>query len=164
MSNCYNSGKIIGNASNLYIAGIIGFFKNRETTIIDNVFNTADIEIKENSIDIDIGGIGAESYGRVVQINNAYNIGNVNINTKSPNIQRIGGVLAINLSNSIILDDCYYLKGTYSVGVGEGASTGVTELDDISKFPNVLEVVNEEGAFKEDIKNINNGYQILEWQ
>ena len=91
----------------------------------------------------------------------------MNINTKSPNIQRIGGVLAINLSNSIILDDCYYLKGTYSVGVGEGeegTSTGVTELDDISKFPNVLEVVNEEGAFKEDIKNINNGYQILEWQ
>ena len=48
--------------------------------------------------------------------------------------------------------------------MGEGASTGVTELDDISKFPSVLEVVNGEGAFKEDVNNINGGYPILEWQ
>ena len=53
------------------------------------------------------------------------------------------------------LNNCYYLKGTYNVEVGEsGSSTGITELDDISDFPSVLEVVNGEGVFKEDVNNI----------
>ena len=61
--------------------------------------------------------------------------------------------------------ECYYLKGTYDVGVGESEnSTGVIQLDSIEDFPSVLDVVNGEGAFKEDTNNINNGYPILEWQ
>ena len=31
-------------------------------------------------------------------------------------------------------------------------------------MPKILDVVNGEGAFKEDTNNINNGYPILNWQ
>ena len=65
----------------------------------------------------------------------------------------------------MIFNNCNYLKGTYSIGVGgEGSSAGVTELDDISKFPSVLEVVNGENAFMEDVNNINGGYPILKME
>ena len=47
---------------------------------------------------------------------------------------------------------------------GNETVIGVMELDSIDKFPSLLSVVNEEGAFKEDTAGINNGYPILDWQ
>ena len=40
----------------------------------------------------------------------------------------------------------------------------MTEWDSLDDFPSVLDVVNNEGAFKADTNNINDGYPILEWQ
>lgn len=47
-----------------------------------------------------------------------------------------------------------------------GSKEGITALNSIDKFPSVLEVMNsgEDKVFKEDAKNINNGYPILELQ
>ena len=83
------------------------------------------------------------------------------LEVENASVYKGGSISATNLP---IFNNCYYLKGTYSVGVGEGSSTGVTELDDISKFPSVLEVVNGENAFMEDINNINGGYPILKME
>ena len=97
-------------------------------------------------------------------INNAYNIGIINEEIVNSNLQT-GGIAGTNWADLMIFNNCNYLKGTYSIGVGGvGSSTGVTELDDISKFPSVLEVVNGENAFMEDINNINGGYPILKME
>ena len=94
-------------------------------------------------------------------INNAYNIGIINEEIVNSNLQT-GGIAGTNWADLMIFNNCNYLKGTYSIGVGGvGSSTGVTELDDISKFPSVLEVVNAENAFAEDVNNVNGGYPIL---
>ena len=67
--------------------------------------------------------------------------------------------------NIAIYERCYYLTGTYNVEVGGGETvTGVIGMDRIEDFPSVLDVVNREGAFKEDTEGINNGYPILECQ
>ena len=89
-------------------------------------------------------------------INNAYNIGTINI--ENANNKLVGSISG---DGNITFNNCYYLKGTYDVG---GTVTGITELDSINEFPSVLEVVNGDEAFKEDTNNINNGYPILNWQ
>ena len=142
------------------IGGIISY-QGKEAEI-SNVFNLGKIIGNDNTKNLIIGGIIGRS-AKNINIINSYNTGKIETeNNITKYLGSIGGDL-----EQVKLDNCYYLKGTYSVGVGEGeegTSTGVTELDDISKFPSVLEVVNEEGAFKEDVNNINDGYPILEWQ
>ncbi len=167
LSNCYNTGDVIGiqngNATGdiVLIGGIIGDQEN--STTIDNVFNVGKVASKSNSNNnsFSIGGIVGISYDATnVNINNAYNIGTVAVNDLSN--KKAGSISG---SELITFSNCFYLKGTYNVGVGgSGSSTGVTEWDSIDKFPTILSVVNEDGAFKEDTNNINDGYPILEWQ
>lgn len=67
----------------------------------------------------------------------------------------------------MVYDSCYYLKDTHDVGVGNNHSAaGVTELQNISDFPSILELMNsgEDKAFKEDTEGINNGYPVLDYQ
>ena len=109
-----------------------------------------------------IGGIVGQSYNIVSSnINNAYNIGN--IETENKTSQRIGSI--IGMPSFVTLSNCYYLSGTYEVGIGENIeSDSVKKLETINDFPSVLSIVNIENVFKEDTNNINNGYPILEWQ
>ena len=164
ISNCYNLGQIIGNSENLRIGGIVSNQEVSNNITINNVFNMATIEIKNSNV-YAVGGIiglTAEENSNA-NLNNAYNIGTINKGNSTT--QQIGSIAGTNRTNSIKFNNCYYLKETYSVGVGgSGSSTGVTELNSIDKFPSVLSVVNRDGVFKEDTNNINNGYPILEWQ
>ena len=142
------------------IGGIISY-QGKEAEI-SNVFNLGKIIGNDNTKNLIIGGIIGRSAENInINITNSYNTGKLETEN---NISKYLGSIVGDFKQ-VKLDNCYYLKGTYSVGVGEeGTNIGVTELDDISKFPSVLEVVNGEGAFKEDVNNINNGYPILEWQ
>ena len=163
IENCYNSGEIIGSDERLRIGGILAIVRQYKDLTIRNAFNIGEIDTESvNSL----GGILAVISGETnVDISNAYNIGIINI--EQPNTNQIGSLVGTNWSNLITFNNCFYLKETHDVGVGgNGASTGVTELDSIDKFPSVLEVMNsgEDKVFKEDVKNINNGYPILEWQ
>ena len=61
------------------------------------------------------------------------------------------------------------MKGTYDKGIGtlkdEGQKyEGVEEKNTIQEFPTILEIVNKDGSFKDDINNINNKEPILNWQ
>ena len=197
INNCYNTGKVeIGKAINLaYLGGIVGSSSSEEKNTINNCYNIGEIVINSetNNIETEYGGIAGVLYNS--DLRNVYNLGNITVNGKNNNI-RIGGITGgywggniyngYNIgkieakdtsSNKIgsiigykfgITENCYYLKNTWSKGIGklyEGRKDeGVTEYDDISKFPSVLEVVNVEKVFKEDTNNINNGYPILEWQ
>ena len=142
------------------IGGIISY-QGKEAEI-SNIFNLGKITGNDNTKNLRIGGI----IGRVnpdidTNITNSYNTGKIETEN---NISKYLGSIVGDFKE-MKLSNCYYLKGTYDIAVGEsGSSIGITELDDISKFPSVLEVVNGEGAFKEDVNNINNGYPILSWQ
>ena len=157
---CYNTGDITVSEKYLYVGGIVGNQGNN-TTII-NVFNIGKITIKNAYMAANTGGIvgyGNYQYETEIanfNINNAYNIGTINIENANNKI-----VGSISGNGNITFNNCYYLKGTYDVG---GTVTGITELDSINEFPSVLEVVNGDEAFKEDTNNINNGYPILNWQ
>ena len=157
ISFCYNQGEISGDAGTIRIAGIVGIFDNNVE--IRNIYNIGKIKIEDINQQGCVGGIAGIS-NEVVNSNitNAYNTGIIEIQNK--NTQFIGSI--IGKTSSVMFDECYYLKGTYDVGVGGSeTSTGVTELDSIDKFPSVLEVVNGEGAFEEDSSKVNNGYPVL---
>ena len=167
VSYCYNTGEIKseGSTSNLCQGGIIGW---NYANSISNVFNFGNINVQVQPMDeinkdkFKAGGIAAGTI--VYTIENAYNIGNI---IKNNEAESIGSIVGQRWDS--ILSNCNYLKGTYSKGIGSLYSSsdteeGVTELEDISDFPDILDVINEEGMFKEDANNINNGYPVLNWQ
>ena len=163
--NCYNAGNIVSNSNNSRVSGIVALLYNNAE--IKNVFNIGNIMV-ENAQSTDsstgIGGIlGVTANGSDnSQINYAYNTGIINLN--NTNNQNVGSIIG-NRKSSIILNNCYYLTGTYETGVGtNGAMTGITEWQSLDKFPTILEAINSEDVFKEDSNNINNGYPILVWQ
>lgn len=128
---------------------------------ISNVFNLGKIlgDSEENSI----GGIlGKINSGSKVGVAHGYNIGM--IQCKNQSNQNIGGIIGEKGEETFI--NCYYLIGTDNVAGSHEDYAGIKGVDDVSKFPSVLSIVNEgeEKAFKEDSNNINNGYPILSWQ
>ena len=160
ISNCYNIGnvKAVGN-NKIQIGGIEG--KNYANTIT-NVFNIGKVIVEGEDINniFQIGGIAGGNWS--ADISNGYNIGNIDVSNNTS--ESVGSIIGIRWSSSIT--NCNYLKGTYEKGIGSFHSTsdtesGIKELKDISEFPNVLDVINEEGMFKQDIDNINNGYPIF---
>ena len=163
IENCYNSGEIIGDAENGRISGVVGLAY--DFVEINNVFNAGKITLKNgNYIEANnsagAGGIVAvlAAGANNIEMNNAYNTGVIELeNTIN---QRIGSIIG-NRKATISLNNCYYLKESYDVSVGYGDTTGITELDSISDFPSILEIVNAEGVFVEDTNNVNNGYPIL---
>ena len=168
LSNCYNVGNVIGikngdrtsDVSLFMIGGITGIQGSNST--IYNVFNIGKVTSTNSSIDLRVGGItgGIANNATNASINNAYNTGSIEAEGLSSS--QVGSISG---SNLITLSNCFYLKGTYSIGVaGSGTVTGVIEWDSIDKFPSVLSVVNEDEVFKEDTNNINNGYPILDYQ
>ena len=162
IKNCYNCGKIIANIGlkniDSYIGGILG---NNYKTVLRNIYNLGNITVNGKNNNIRIGGISGEGWNGYIY--NGYNIGK--IEAKDTLSNKIGSIIGYKVGT---IDNCYYLKDTWAKGIGEldegQKDEGVTEYDDISKFPSVLSVVNEDGAFKEDTNNINNGYPILAWQ
>ena len=161
LSNCYNAGEVIGNARSIKIGGIVA--ASQKTTVINNIFNIGKITVKNSDVSLAAAGIaGTGNAADNVNINKAYNTGVIEMINSNPTTLYVGSI--VGNSASTILTTCYYLKGSYDVGVGTGTVTGVTEIDSIDKFPSVLSVVNEDGEFKEDTNNINDGYPILEWQ
>ena len=166
LSNCYNVGDVIGikngNITTGDIFAIGGIIATQGTnTGISNVFNKGTVVSKNYYEDFRVGGIvGNIRDDAINSINNAYNTGS--IEAENLNSSQVGSIAG---SNLVTFSNCFYLKGTYNIGVaGSETTVGVTEWDSMDKFPSVLDVVNGEGAFKEDTNNINNGYPILEWQ
>ena len=163
ISNCYNIGDVeaYGNTE-VNIGGIEG--RNYANTIT-NVFNVGRILVEgENTNNsFNIGGIACGSFS--ADIINAYNIGNISLTNNTS--ENVGSIVGFRWDST--LTNCNYLKGTYTKGIGSLHSTsdteeGVTELENISDFPDILDVINGEGMFKEDTNNINNGYPILNLQ
>ena len=163
IKNCYNLGKLISNIKESSITGGIIGHQVISNCEINNVFNLGEIEIKEPDI-YSVGGILGVRGGNIkINIIDAYNTGKIEAKNIAPN-STIGAITGTNILDLITFNNCCYLESSYDIGLYVGSSKGIQELDSIDKFPSVLEVVNGDGAFKEDTKGINNGYPILEWQ
>ena len=162
IENCYNSGEIIANSdANSITGGIIAH--QLSTCEIMNIFNSGNIKIENDNIHSAGGILGFRGGHYNMDISDAYNIGKINI--EEINTIYIGAITGTSDISKVTFNDCYYLINTYSSGVGEsGFPSGVTEWDSTEKFPSVLEVVNAENAFMEDINNINGGYPILKME
>ena len=156
---CYNSGNIVGQGTNLMIAGIVARQSQNDITI-SNVFNIGKIDIEGNECYFGGGIIGVVTGNGTYHGNiyNSYNIGKISIETPKSGIGSIAGT---NWTSAMTYNNCCYLIGTYDAGVGGGNDTGITELNSIDEFPTVLNIVNEENVFEEDSNNINGGYPIL---
>ena len=160
--NCYNIGEIIFDGevdnSEIYIGGIVGYSID---TNISNVYNAKEIRINGQNTNIRIGGLIGGFFSDT-PLYKGYNTGKIIAeNTTSEDI----GSLIGSTNKNNILENCYYLKGTHTKAVGAiSNSNDVTELENIKDFPSILEVINSDNVFKEDINNINNGYPILAWQ
>lgn len=165
IKNCYNIGEIIFdgkvNSTSVFVGGIAGYSIGTKTS---NIYNAKEIKINGQNSDIRVGGLCGAFFEET--ISNGYNIGKIIAeNTTSENIGSIIG----NAGASIVFENCYYLKETYSKAIGvlnnsTGEITGITQLDNVTDFSSILEVINSDNAFKQDTNNINNGNPILTWQ
>ena len=175
IKNCYNKGNCEGVDQ---IGGIIG----TSGGTIENCYNTGNIKSGD-----DVGGIAA--IGNSTEIKNCYNLGNLEgysiggitsvSNYIISNCYNSGRFSLLNRGTSagIVrssgniskLENNYYLTGTDTLGVKYNGSFEVTK-DKVGSYeatdtmPSVISVVNGDNAFKEDTKNVNNGYPILSWQ
>ena len=158
ITNCYNTGKIEvyfdNDMSDLYISGI-----TITATNIENCYNLG--EIKCTGKRIYMAGIDANAQNG--EINNCYNVGILKAEGE-PLV--LGGV--VGHANDTIINNSKWLNSEVKNAIGE-EGTGVVKnnlegLNNLEKMPKILDVVNGEGAFKEDTNNINNGYPILYWE
>lgn len=82
-------------------------------------------------------------------------------------VQWFGGVVATSLVNMNHVTNCYYLVGSYSVGINgvkdeEGKAVGKDNTYMTSdEFVNKLNEGNETDIWVKDEKNINSGFPIL---
>lgn len=91
----------------------------------------------------------------------------------------IGGLIGYwyeTVNNGSVTDvsECYYLKESYSLGVGNKTEDieGKVEVVEQANLPSILSIIQKKievegqeiNAFKEDNNHINNGYPILYWQ
>ena len=153
ITNSYNFGKIeIEKNDNIKIGGITGQI---DRDIIENCYNVGDIEYNGNGQNINstyIGGICGDGDN----IKNVYSIGNlINI----PNGSMVGAIIG-KIGQSA--ENLYYLKGVYSIALGN-TSTSIT-AEEIETLEKMKAKLNSNLATLEGWKEVNNGYPILSWQ
>ena len=101
------------------------------------------------------------SANRISNISDSYNVGNV---ISSGN--KKGSIVGSNENVNNIISNCYYLS-TIGIGGVSGADTEGTISKTKSEFlsNSMTQLLNINSSyFKNDTKNINNGYPILLWQ
>ena len=157
--NCYNFGRIIAKTENntqnggTYIGGISDGAIN-----INNCYNIGTIDC-DNKIN-HVGGIDANAQN--ASIIDCHNIGNLIVEGES----RYYGSL-VGTGRNLTINNSKWLLNTAPSSVGDnlGEVTDNSEcINTLEEMPSVLEIINGDGAFKEDSNNINNGYPILSWQ
>lgn len=132
---------------------------------IQNSYNVATIFTQGNcGNSTSIGGcVGTLSTNAI--LSNSYNIGNIKENNNKT--IEIGGIVGSNSQSSSTIENCYYLQGSYSAGIGNNKGNSDTEenLNKTYQYMKSKEFVNLLGSsvFKLEIDK-NNGYPILYWQ
>lgn len=130
IENCYFSGMITSPA---HVGGIVGC-NDGEGGMINNCYNTADITARHGG-----GGIAGLNDGGT--ITRCYNIGKVEKEKGYEDYSKcFGSIAGFGTDETVI--DCYYLEGTYDIGVyvteGTDPTTALTteQFADKTNFTN----------------------------
>ena len=182
ISNSYNTGNITASVS-----GISNFEYD------DIVIMASGIALNANSISntYNVGSVnntgGTDLFyyyyytsgivGKANSVNNSYNTG---LLTYSPYTDlgfdeyAVGPIIGLlDPEANIVVTNNKYLSSTSSTpGVCvwdidepyEYSGNGITAVSSINDMPSILSVVNGDGKFKSDDRNINGGYPLLKWQ
>lgn len=176
ITQVYNKGEIclelLNNCNSISIGGVAGALSNNANTVLENSYNAGKISIKEAqnyTIDqIEIGGIvgGKVNSNSNMKISNSYNIGQLNLGSIK-NISCIGEILGANRKSNTQITNCFYLENSKYTGIG--IETLKPEEMDIKTITSKQELlanlnINQDSIWKDDVKNINDGYPILYWQ
>lgn len=167
ISSIYTSGNIYsiftgtGNKS-IRTGGICGQITSG---LIENSYNVANITTEGNQgTSTNIGGcVGGLSTDALLL--NSYNMGIVKENNNKT--INAGGIVGSNSQTSSIITNCYYLYGTYDIGIGNkiGVSDVEENLVKSSDYMKSNEFLNLIGISHFKITaDKNNGYPILYWQ
>ena len=122
MLNCYNTGDVSGKNN---VGGVVG----SSGASVSNCYNTGNVSGEEN-----VGGVvgyDINSIGEGGTTTNCYNTGNVK------GYRYVGGIMGKEITNSSIVDNCYYLSGcakdgSSTVQNGIGAATNGSTTADVS--------------------------------
>ncbi len=154
VENCYNTGNIMAKQ---YVGGIVGFANENEDNSMNNCYNTGSVTAKSF-----IGGLIGSLY-KGNRISNSYNVGSV-----SGSDSCIGGVIGENCG---ILSNLFFIN---TAGPEWGCGTNITEYgleeangsseETLKGLTYKLNGEQNPKPWKEDEKNINDGYPILSWQ
>lgn len=185
ISNCFNEGKIIANGtSSTDVGGIVGWigessvsccYNSKNAKIVSsasacggiagyvtskgsvtNCYNSADID-GSTTTNYKTGGIVGYNSNTAEDIAKSYNFGNVTGDSKCT-----GAIIGDNYKSGNYAYDNYYLENSCAQGAqgtksSNSAGATVKTSDEMKSF-----IINSN--FKLDLKNVNNGYPILEWQ
>lgn len=148
--------------SNIRTGGLCGQITSGK---IQNSYNTATISTRGNcGNSTTIGGcVGTLSTDAI--LSNSYNVGSIKENNNKT--IESGGIVGANSQISSTIENCYYLKETYFVGIGynQGNSDKEENLNKTNQYMKSNDFLNLLGVsgFKLE-KGKNNGYPILYWQ
>ena len=140
--NCYNLGLVSGSS---YVGGIVGNINEGGT--VKNCYNLGTVSSTSDYV----GGIAGKMDVGDSDIFNCYNAGNITTTSICK-----GGICS-DISGST---NCYYLQGT----ITDSSATVTTSANLKSVDWLVANLSWSATAWKNDSKNINNGYPILSWQ
>ena len=166
IENSYNSGKIELKVYNELTKNTVmgNILATNDNGIINNCFNVAEIKVESN---IDISNnqsniyisniLGMSNYGNM---NNCYNTGILNIENKDFNF--IGQIVGD--AYKTILNNCFGIMEEDTKAIGNQNKTTINNVTLIEKneVTDILQIIGEE--FKNDSKNINQGYPVLNWE
>lgn len=185
IKNCYSSIDCVN--TNTFYTELINLIDYNESTVkttIENCYNPSGIIVGriDRGATVDIkncyalgnvtgvrGGIVGSSGDRynnltTITLDNCYFKGRIDYTTDYSSYD-VDGLVGdrgdkVTITNSKYLEKSLYLNGELQPDDENAA----TEEEMNTYMKSVLEVVNGDGAFKEDTNNINNGYPILSWQ
>ena len=157
IEGCYNTGDVYGYC---LAGGIAGGILQGE---IKNCYNTGDIKVDYRKAGGITGYIHYYSGATVgyTRIMNTYNTGIVTGTTQSG---ASIGMIALEESTMLQADNNYALNQNDLPAIG-GSITNTNVTAELKTSEELKELTSTLGeAFKEDTKNINGGYPILQWQ
>lgn len=161
---CYNTGNITNTTGgqNSMACGIT-FCKDSTAESCYNMGNITIIMTNKQTYPVAAGIVGQATTN--VKIYNCYNIGRTTIQTTLTSTLRNGGITGY-IGPTSEIKNCFWLETASSAGIAEiGANAtnyNITAVETEDEMKTIAEQLGS--AYKEDTKNINDGFPILKWQ
>ena len=168
---CFNLGNITSfmtRTTEDEVGGICGI----SFSLVSSCYNMGKITLHDDSSQYpNCGGIvgrAGSNQGSHCTIENCYNAGNVDL-VKGDSVTKIrrGSITGITFNYDKLKNNFCYIYGDLK-GIGEmvgGNDGGIEEVHEYTDKVELKKIADELGAdYKEDTKNINEGFPILAWQ